>query len=203
MKLSLERLFEIKSVGSDVLEFVLQKSTVKVLKEFIKSFGVRGLSKMKKQDLIDLINQKLNLMYPDVSEVIEEPIEEEFNTHTSMELVVWEPQHGIYENCGQRTFFKGIWDKDTLKSMKKLYNTILHPDVRCKYSIYTDLDFVEMSQEYRIKTLLFEKDVYDLTIEDGVTQSEVGEIIEFLDRRYGLRKDCIRTHIMYKRSKRK
>ncbi len=78
MKLNIDVLNKVKKVDLEVLEFVLNKSTAKELKAFLKANDVRGYSKLKKQGIVNLALTLLKVSVKEDVEVVEE-VKQEVN----------------------------------------------------------------------------------------------------------------------------
>ncbi len=158
MKLSLEILHNINELNFEVLEFVLNKSTVKSIKELLKSIGVTGYSRMKKSELIDVIYSKLNIVHTE--EVVDvEPVKE--FTHADMMMKQMEYDYRKHE-LGDMTFDEFLYGKEvvevpvndnTLPIPWYGINQSYHPNEKCYFRGVWDKDLLKQQRSIYINLM--------------------------------------------------
>lgn len=163
LQLTFDVLMELNETNKEVTQFVLTKSKVSNLKKFVKEIGIKGYSKMKKAELIDLINTKLNLKNSSQEEVVDQNVSNlEINSNVKLLDIPEElkpTSHKYTEKFSEVTYFHKIWNKKLLKRRFYILSKMLHPDT----STYKDdKEFLLMVEEYNIRKKLIGINEYDL-----------------------------------------
>lgn len=202
MILNIEELVKIYKVG-DMLNFVLTKSTIKDLKIFLKSLGIKGYSKLNKAQLVNEVLQAVKIRIDKAklfsqSQAEEKKLEEDRQSQLEkgeLFLVVSEDKPTIKNyktkaELKEKSYFMGIWDENKLSRYKKMYLTNSHPDNKNKIGDFNSVEEnEEMLLEYDIRICCIDKP-YISNNDNMYTEQRFKEMMDYKHRHPNFENEC-------------
>lgn len=159
MQLTFDMLFELDDTNKEVMEFVIQKSTLKDLKELLRSKKIKGFSKFNKKQIVNLVIQTIKGMAKEkIDSLISNVKLLTLDIPEEMKPLKQKLKMGKSYSC-DGLYFTGIWNKKLLKYRYRVLCKKLHPDTSKEDSI----DFLEMKKEYDIRMRVSGKTSREIT----------------------------------------
>lgn len=175
LQLTFDMLLELESYDKEVMDFILQKSKVTQLKGLLKQNNVKGYSKLKKNELIELVVESLHRHIPKKIETAAKKVDDVISGDAPKELDVPEEMKPIkirpWDQSLEEVYFTGIWNEKMLKYRFRILSNILHPDKQGN-----SVEFDKMRGEYNVRLKLINvsrkeiRKVYDKKLADELNR---------------------------------